>query len=100
AVDAAASAAQKVFAQSRRVRVRLEVVAETSQIEAQRLRVGDQVGRVESVLVLEEQVVHLPETALRTGRLCSLGRLVGVRVDLAQREVPVGKTQVALEQPL
>jgi hypothetical protein len=45
------------------------------------------------VLILEEQGVHLPEPALRAGRLGRFGGAGGVRMDLAQREVPVRELQ-------
>ena len=76
AVDAAASAAQKVFAQSLRVRVRLEVAARNGPDRGPaRFAYVIRSGVSSRSWLLEEPVVHLPETTLRTGRLCGLGRL-------------------------
>jgi len=41
------------------------------------------------LLVLEEQVEHLPEPVLRARRLGGLGRELGVRVYFRKRKMPV-----------
>ena len=59
-----------------------QVGDELLEVEAERGCVSHQVSRPEAILVREEEVVHLPEPALRAGRLSRLGGLVRVRVDL------------------
>jgi len=52
-------------------------------------------------LVLEEQVVHLPELVLRARRLGGLGRELGVRMHFQQRKMPEHEAHAvpeALEQ--
>ena len=56
-----------------------------------------QIVRVEIGLVLEEQVVHLPEPALRTGRLGCLGRQRRVGMDIDQRQMAEDEAQSPLE---
>ena len=50
---------------------------------------------LQRVLVREQQVVHLPEGALPGGGLGRLGRELGSRVDIVEREVPPHVAQVA-----
>src|SRR2546430_2135549 len=57
--------------------------------------VADQVVRPERVLVAEQQVVHLPERALLGRSLGGLGRNLGARVDVVQRQVPPDVAHVA-----
>ena len=52
-------------------------------IDAEGLRVADEVVELQLVLVGEQPVVHLPEASLRAGRLHRLGGELGVRVDVA-----------------
>ena len=56
-------------------------------IEAELLGIADEVARAKRVLVLEEQVVHLPERALIGGGLGGLGGELGMRVDVVERQV-------------
>ena len=55
-----------------------------------------QVARLEGVLVLQEQVVHLPEGALVGGGLGGLGGELGVRVDVVERQVAPDVADVAV----
>ena len=52
------------------------------------LGVPHQVVGPQLVLVVEQQVVHRPERALRGRRLGGLGGELGLRVDVGQRQVP------------
>ena len=45
--------------------------------------------------MVEQQVVHLPERALRGGRLGGLGGELGVRVDVGERQVAPDVADVA-----
>ncbi len=63
----------------------VEVTGELVEIESEIPGVAAQVVSGEGVLVGEEQVVHLPEAALRPGRLGRPGELKGVVVFLASR---------------
>jgi hypothetical protein len=63
--------------------VRLELVAEAVDVEAELLRVADQIARGERVLVREQEIVHLPEGTLRRRGLGRLGSQLGVRVNVA-----------------
>jgi hypothetical protein len=57
----------------------------------------------ERVLMMKEQLVHLPEPALKGGGLHGGGCGEGMRMDLGQREMPEGKShpvaQPALQAP-
>ena len=79
----------------RRVRVRRSSL-EAVDVEAELLGVADEVAVAERVLVLEQQVVHLPERALLGRRLRRLGRQLRVRVDVVQRQVPPHVADVAV----
>ena len=71
------------------VREPLDVEAELARRSATRSR-----GR-ERVLVVEQQVVHLPERSLLGGRLGRLGRELRARVDVGQRQVAPDVADVA-----
>jgi hypothetical protein len=60
---------------------------EPLQVQVQGGGVLHQVGGRQCVLVLEEQVVHLPEPALGPRRFRGLGRELRVRVHVDQREL-------------
>ena len=51
--------------------------------------------RTQRVLVLEQQIVHLPERALRGGRLGRLGGDLRVRMHVGERQVPPDVAHVA-----
>ena len=63
--------------------VRFELVAEPVDVEAEPLRVADQIARGERVLAGEQEIVHLPEGTLRRRGLGRLGSQHGVRVNVA-----------------
>ena len=59
---------------------------------------GTKIAGREFVLVVEQSVVHLPKSALCAGRLCCLGRQLGARVHVVQRQVPPDIAQVVPER--
>src|SRR5918996_4388001 len=61
---------------------------EAVEVEAELLGVADEVVEAKSVLMVEQEVVHLPERALVGGRLRGLGGELGMRVDVGERQVP------------
>ena len=73
-----------------------EVLTESLAVEPEVAGVADQVARLEGVLVLQEQVVHLPERVLVSGGFRGLGGELGVRVDVVQREVAPHVPDVAV----
>jgi hypothetical protein len=68
---------------------------EAVEVEAELLGVADEVVEAKSVLMVEQEVVHLPERALVAGRLRALGGELGVRVDVGERQVPPDVHDVA-----
>ena len=72
-----------------------KVIGELRDIEAQRPRVPDQVIVLERLLVLQQQVVHFPEHALRPGRL---RRLLDMGKGRGQREMAKGEAQPAAKR--
>ncbi len=72
-----------------------QVVGEAVDVEPELLGVARSGRRPQRVLVVEQQVVHLPERALRGRGLGGLGRELGVRVDVGQRQVAPDVADVA-----
>ena len=70
-------------------------VGEALDIEAELLGVADEIARSQRVLVVEKQVVHLPERVLRRGRFGSLRGELGMRVDVVERQVSPDVADVA-----
>ena len=75
-------------------------VLEAIHVEAELLRVGHQVLRAKRVLMLEEQVVHVPEPTLLVRRLGGLGGDLSAGMNVGQRQVApdVGDVAVVGEQ--
>ena len=57
-------------------------------------RILHQVGRLESVLVAEDCIVHFPELTLSPGSFGGLGGQLGVWMRFSQREMPKDKAQL------
>src|ERR687889_245234 len=72
-----------------------QLAGEALHIEAELLRVSDEIGWLECVLVVEQQVVHLPERTLFGGCLGCLGSELGLGMDIAQRQVAPDVEDVA-----
>ena len=73
----------------------LEIVDEAIDVEPELARVAHQGSWRQVVLMLEQEVVHLPERALRRGSLARLGRELRVRVDVVERQVAPDVADVA-----
>ena len=71
-----------------------ELVPEAVDVEVELLGIADEVLRRQSVLVLEEEVVHLPVLSLRGRRLRGLRRELGARVDVRERQVAEDEAQL------
>ena len=91
------SAVSMSSADARGVDAAAQLVGEPVDVEAELAGVADEIRRHQRVLVLEQQVVHLPELALRRRRLGRLGRELGVRVDVGERQVAEDVAQVVAE---
>ena len=59
-------------------------------------RVPDQVFSCQRALVIEQDLVHWPELALHRRGFGGLGRELGVRVDIGERQVPPHIAQVTV----
>jgi hypothetical protein len=77
----------------------VEVAPKPLGIEAQLLGMPDELLVVERRLLVEETVVQLPEFALDPCRFGRLGRVLGVRVLFAQREVAEHHPQAIAQAP-
>ena len=86
-----------VLGDAPRVHAAAQLVAKARHVEPELLGVADEVLDVERVLVGEQQVVHLPEAALRRGRLRGLGGQLGVRVHVGERQVAEHEAHVLAE---
>ena len=75
----------------------LSVVVEPSDVEPELIGVALQVGLFECLLAMEEQLVHLPEAGLACGRLSGSGGGEGVWMDLDEREMAVGETDLSAQ---
>lgn len=83
------------------VAVLRHVLIEAVRVETESRGVLAEMLIIKGMLMLEEEVVHLPERALARRCLCRFSRVLRVRVDVAQRKVPVDEaelvTQLALQ---
>ena len=93
--DAAEVGAVDVLGDARGADAFAQVVGEAFDVETELLGVADQVVELERVLVLEQEVVHLPERALLGGGLGGLRGELSVGVDVVQRQVPPDVADVA-----
>src|SRR5207253_2461663 len=91
---AAADTAAEVIANSFRIGARRQLARNTLCIDANLRRVREQIRVLQRILVVKQQVVHLPEMSLRAGRLGCFCRPLGVRVRLREREVSENKSEI------
>src|ERR1041385_3632715 len=68
--------------------VGVEVVPESVELDARAAGPGLEIAAGEAVLVLEDQIVHFPEPALRARRLGGFGRELRVWMQVLEREIP------------
>ena len=85
--DAAQVGAVDVARHSRRDSVVAQVVSEPVGVEAQLIGVSHEVAGPQLVLVLEQEVVHLPEPPLQVRGLRAFGGELRVGMDVVQRQV-------------
>src|SRR5436189_6204560 len=97
--DAAEVGAVDVVGDLRGADARTKVVCELLDVEPELLRVPDQVIRLQGVLVPEQQVVHLPERALRGCGLRCFGGELRVRMHVVQRKMAPYVADVSGEVP-
>ena len=95
--DAAVQAAADVLAHPLAVVAALQRTTEALDVEPQRGGGGDQVLVFQPLLWCEEEVVQLPELALRGRRFGGFGRVEGVRVRRREREVAKDEAQPIAE---
>ena len=74
-----------------------QVLGEAPDIQVQQLGSGDEVRRLQAMLVRIERFVHLPEPSLAARRLGGFRCEGGVRVDRRERELAVGEPEIAAE---
>src|SRR5213076_488775 len=84
-----------VVGNARGTGVRPQILGKELGVEPQLFRVADQIFRGEGVLMLEEQIVHLPEGALFRRSLGRLRRDLPMGMDVAQRQMPPDVPHVA-----
>ena len=72
-----------------------DVVGKARNVEVELAGVADQISHRQCILMLKEQVVHLPEGALGVGRFGGLSSELCVRVHVGQREMTPHVTDVA-----
>src|SRR4051794_9114889 len=68
--------------------------------KAQLVRQTEQELCTQIGLILEQRIVHLPESVVGGGELGGLGRSLGAGVDLAQREISEDEREASTEMPL
>src|SRR2546428_3833441 len=99
AAHAALGAAPEVFTDPRRVDVGDELAPHPLRVEPQLAGVPHQILVRERRLPLVQEIVHLPELALRGRRLRDLRGVLGVRVLLTQRKMPEHELNLASDLP-
>ena len=96
-VHAAVASALHVLANALQVDVIVHFSGIARSVEAQAIRVVLQVLELEMTLVLEQQVVHLPELTLPGGGFGRFRRRKRVRVNFLEREVTEHEAHLACE---
>jgi hypothetical protein len=77
-----------------------KLARELIEIQSELARVPDQIAAGQSVLILEQDVVVIPERALIARGIGRLGRGFRVRMDLGEREIAKDEAQVVAQPPL
>jgi len=100
AVDTARDAAQEILPNARGVCVGTKRILKVLAIKPEGLGVLDEVRVVQRGLMLEESIVHFPESLLACGRFRGLGGVLGVWMELAERKISEHKPQPGTEPAL
>lgn len=90
----ASSAALHVLADYVKMLVTLQFLCETNHVEAEPPRVAVEVGQLEMILILEDEIVHLPELPLTRRALCRFGGKESVWMRVLEREMAVCETSL------
>lgn len=77
----------------------VHVSDEALHVQFEHSRVVIQPNEVESALIGEQQIMHLPELGLPAGALCDLGRMQRMWMEVLQREMPEDKAKLPTESP-
>ena len=88
----ASSAALHVLADYVKILMTLQFLCETNHVEAEPPRVAVKVGQLEMMLILEDEIVHLPELSLSRRALCRFGGKESVWMRVLEREMAVCET--------
>src|SRR5215216_4150689 len=83
AIHPAANAAAEIFTNLFFIRTSRQLAGHSLSIDSDSRRVHHEILILQRVLIVEEDVVHLPESSLGSSRLSSFGCPLGVRVRLA-----------------
>jgi hypothetical protein len=97
AVYAVLDAGDEVLPHPFDVRFLFQFAAEAIDVQLQLLGVLEQVPVLQCILVFEEKIVHLPETALRGGGFGGFRSHLRVLMNSGQGIVPVHKTKASAE---
>src|SRR5208282_651741 len=100
AVDPAAYAAEKILVHPFAVGMLSQRALDLGCGNPQQGRVFGQMKILERILMRIERVMHLPEFALRGGRLGDLRRVLGMRMHLGQRKIAEDEPKSVAERLL
>ena len=90
----ASSAALHVLADYVKMLVTLQFLCETNHVEAEPPRVAVEVAQLKMMLILEDEIVHLPELPLTRRALCRFGGKESVWMRVLEREMAVCETSL------
>src|SRR5258708_7267315 len=94
AVDPAAHSTHKIFTHALQIGSLDEFMCKPFNIELQNFCESQETTIIKRLLILEEEIMHLPETPLSSSRLCRFRRAFGMRVYLREREVAKDKAKL------
>src|SRR5258708_21076053 len=96
--EAVVPAALRVLAHSMGIDMQRQLSLEAFYIQIQRFGILDQVILIEHRLVFEEQIMHVPEFALRCRSFCSFCSMPGMRMNTGEGKMTVDKPQLLTEE--
>src|SRR6267378_1841252 len=94
AIDPAAHPAHKIFTYALQIGSLDKFMCKPFNIQLQNFCESQEITIIKRLLILEEKIVHLPETPLSSGRLGRFRRSFGMRVYLREREVAKHKAKL------